>query len=785
MPSISIKNNILAIFLSLIGLVALSLLFSQYYFSKELALKSTHKKFNIISNNISEHLRDEGQATRNILDAKSKHKDILSPISFDPFHPALESLIQVLQVKNDLHAIYVGHPDGHFFEVVNLYNRLELLESMNAPQGSYWAVLTIIDNTSQTVFLNEKLELLSKKVATSTFHLLQRPWYQQALKSNTIIATFPYKFSDFKQMGITYAKELDTKGVVVAIDYTMKQLNAILALQKFDDKSEVFIIDNRGKKFASSSFVDEEKSTELDTTLQNAFNDKKIEEIFYYQKKDDSYFAMLGFLVSEDTYLGIKLDADKLLKPYRENIQYSMYIALILLFLSLPIILMSTNLIVKPIESLIIENEKIKHRDFSKVKEIETNIIEFKDLSHSLLTMSESIQAYQKSQEEMLDSIIKLIAEAIDAKSPYTGGHCERVPEIAQLLLDEANSSNEDVFKTFSLTSKDALREFEIGAWLHDCGKVTTPEYVVDKSTKLETIYNRIHEVRMRFEVLWRDAQIEYMYTQLEGEDKQTSLEALHVKQNQLLEDYNFIASVNIGGEFMDEAKQERVQKIASKEWQRHFDDRVGLGEIESLRYKDEAIEELPTTEKLLDDKSFHIVERENFDYEGYTDEGFKEEVPTHLYNYGEVYNLCIAKGTLSKEERYKINEHVIMSIKMLEKIPFPSQLKNIPEYAGTHHETLIGTGYPRKLTKDELSIPARIMAIADIFEALTASDRPYKKAKTLSASIKIMSFMVKDQHIDADLFKLFLSSGVYKIYAEKYLKSEQIDEVDVESYIR
>ena len=120
----------------------------------------------------------------------------------------------------------------------------------------------------------------------------------------------------------------------------------------------------------------------------------------------------------------------------------------------------------------------------------------------------------------------------------------------------------------------------------------------------------------------------------------------------------------------------------------------------------------------------------------------------------------------------------------MLEKIPFPSHLSKIAEYAGTHHETLIGTGYPRKLTKDELSIPARIMAIADIFEALTASDRPYKKAKTLSESIKIMNFMVKDQHIDADLFKLFLSSGIYKIYAQKHLKPEQIDEVDVESYL-
>jgi len=391
--------------------------------------------------------------------------------------------------------------------------------------------------------------------------------------------------------------------------------------------------------------------------------------------------------------------------------------------------------------------------------------------------MSQSIQTYQKSQEDILDAIIKLIAEAIDAKSPYTGGHCERVPVIAQLLLDEANRSTSDAFRTFDLSSKDALREFKIGAWLHDCGKVTTPEYVVDKSTKLETIYNRIHEIRMRFEVLWRDAQIEYL-------KKDISLDELHEKQSQLREDFEFIASVNIGGEFMDEVKQARVKTISNIEWERYFDDRLGLGQVEILRYTNKEDQILPATEKLLSDRTDHIVVRENFDHDLYKAEGFKENVPEHLYNYGEIYNLCIEKGTLTPEERYKINEHVIMSIKMLEKIPFPSHLSKIPEYAGTHHETLIGTGYPRKLTKDELSIPTRIMAIADIFEALTASDRPYKKAKTLSESIRIMSFMVKDQHIDADLFKLFLSSGIYKTYAQKYLKAEQIDKVDIKSYL-
>jgi len=390
--------------------------------------------------------------------------------------------------------------------------------------------------------------------------------------------------------------------------------------------------------------------------------------------------------------------------------------------------------------------------------------------------MAQSIQAYQKSQADLLDAIIKLIAEAIDAKSPYTGGHCERVPEIAILLLQEANRAKEGELKDFHLTSEEALKEFNIAAWLHDCGKVTTPEYVVDKATKLETIYNRIHEIRTRFEVLLRDAKIE----ELQGK---ISYKEFEEKKQKLQNDFAFIAEVNLGSEFMDEEKIAKVKEIAKYEWMRNFSDRLGLGELELQRFKNKE-PMLPVKEKLLSDKLEHIVKREHFDDADYKAHGFKEEVPKHLYNYGEVYNLCIQKGTLTPEERYKIDEHVIMSIKMLEKIPFPPYYAKIPEYAGNHHETLDGKGYPRKLTKKELSIPARIMAIADIFEALTASDRPYKKAKTLSESLKIMSFMAKEEHIDKELFALFLRSGVYKVYAEKYLKKEQLDRVNIENLL-
>ncbi len=748
-------------------------------------MESTSKTFTIISKNISEHLRKEAKSTRNILKVKSEHTDLLEPITFDPIHPSLQGLIQVLQIKSNLHAVYFAHANGRFYEVVDMENRPLLLQTLSAPVLTRWTIITIIDNIQQNAFLDENSKLISKKRFNKNYDPRIRPWYTQAVKSKEIINTLPYFFSNIHQMGVSYAKELSIKGVVLALDYTMEQLNTMLALQKSDNTSEVFIVDNSGNKFASSSFVDQKylkKSSgtigkkSLDKELMEAVLSKKTDTVIQYSKDKKHYFVMLNTLLNAEGYLGIKVDANKLLKVHRDNITYSFLIALLLLLLSIPIIYISTNSIVKPIKLLISQNNKIQERKLSEVTAIETNIIEFEALSDSMVSMSQSIQKYEKSQEALLDSIIKLIAGAIDKKSPYTGKHCERVPEIAQLLLDAANNSDVNTFKNFSLTSKDELRAFEIGSWLHDCGKVTTPEYVVDKAVKLETIYNRIHEIRMRFEVLWRDTQIAYL-------TKEIDQFVLKNRQEKLLDDFAFIAMVNRGGEFMDKAKQERVKEIGKITWQRHFDNRLGLGIVEQKRYKkNEQI--APVTENLLADKTEHLVPREDFDQDTYALEGFKMEVPEDLYNYGEVYNLCIEKGTLTKEERYKINEHVVMSIKMLENIPFPENMEKIPEYAGTHHETLIGTGYPKKLSKEALSIPSRIMAIADIFEALTASDRPYKKAKTLSESIEIMYNMVKEEHIDKDLFELFLSAGIYKIYGQQYLKPEQIDEVDVKRYL-
>jgi HD-GYP domain-containing protein (c-di-GMP phosphodiesterase class II) len=389
-----------------------------------------------------------------------------------------------------------------------------------------------------------------------------------------------------------------------------------------------------------------------------------------------------------------------------------------------------------------------------------------------------------KMQKNLLQSFIELIASAIDAKSPYTGGHCQRVPELTKMLAAAACESQDPRFKEFSL-SEDEWEELHIAAWLHDCGKVTTPEYVVDKSTKLETIYDRIHEIRMRFEVLKRDAEIEYWRQLSSGGDAKQLKSELEAKQIQLDDDFAFVAKCNEGGEFMADEKITRLNEIANTTWHRTLSDRIGVSWEEGLRKQRGPESELPTQELLLADKEEHIIYR-NED-EVISDDNpwnFKLDTPQHKYNRGELYNLSVTRGTLANEERFKINDHMVQTIIMLNQLPFPRHLRNVPAIAGGHHETMVGTGYPKKLRREDMSLTARMMAIADIFEALTAADRPYKKAKSLSESIKIMNFMKKDQHIDPDLFDLFLQSGVYLDYAKQFLAEAQIDEVDITKYL-
>jgi len=336
-----------------------------------------------------------------------------------------------------------------------------------------------------------------------------------------------------------------------------------------------------------------------------------------------------------------------------------------------------------------------------------------------------------EEQRELFNAFIQLIAGAIDEKSPYTGGHCQRVPELTMMIAEAVaqTSHGPEEIRTFQMSDEDRY-ELKVAALLHDCGKITTRESVVDKATKLETIFDRIALIETRFEVLKRDIEIRLLRQQLahpESALEPSALAARLAEQVTMLEEEKaFLAKCNIGGESMSDERMARVDTIARRRW-------VGPnGQEQAL---------------LTDD---------------------------------EVENLKIFRGTLTAQEREHINHHIVATIRMLEALPYPSYLRNVARYAGGHHERMDGRGYPNGLTREQMPLQARMMGIADIFEALTAGDRPYKKAMSLSTALSILGNMKLDNHIDPDLFDVFIREKIYQQYAERFLKPEQMDVVDI-----
>ena len=328
--------------------------------------------------------------------------------------------------------------------------------------------------------------------------------------------------------------------------------------------------------------------------------------------------------------------------------------------------------------------------------------------------------------ENLFESFISLINAAIDDKSPYTAGHCARVPQLTMLLAEAVDAIRVGPLRDFSMSEKDRY-ELKIAGLLHDCGKVTTPVHVVDKATKLETIFDRIHLLDTRFEVIKRDAELQLLKAGQRSEAPVNVAVELSQRLVEIEADRAFLRGCNIGGEMMSDADRERVVQISTK-----------------YRWQD-------VSGKMVD-----------------------------FLSVDELENLTIRAGTLTAAERAIINHHIDVTIQMLESLPWPKHLKRVPEYAGGHHERMDGKGYPRGLTRDQMSLQARCMGIADIFEALTAKDRPYKKGKTLTESLTILGKFKLGGHIDPDLFDVFMWEEVYLKYAEQFMDKSQIDSVDL-----
>ena len=388
------------------------------------------------------------------------------------------------------------------------------------------------------------------------------------------------------------------------------------------------------------------------------------------------------------------------------------------------------------------------------------------------------------AQKALFEALIRMIAGAIDAKSQHTGGHCARVPELARLLAQAACEAKQGPYADFWLDDH-GWELLHIAAWMHDCGKITTPEYVVDKATKLQTLYDRIHEVRMRFEVLKREAELRCLQDILDGADADARKRLRDEELAALDDNFAFVARCNQGSESMAEADVERLHRIGSRTWMRTLDDRLGLSHEESARRAAMPAAVLPHAEPLLADRPDHCVPRRAEEcFAADNPWGFRMQAPRWRHNLGELHNLGVRYGTLTDEERYLINAHIIQTEIMLRSLPFPRHLAGVPEVAASHHEKMDGSGYPKGLRAGQMSPLARMMAIADIFEALTARDRPYKRGKTLSEALSIMACMAREGHVDPALFALFLRSGAYLSYAQRFVEPEQIDAVEVEALL-
>lgn len=372
------------------------------------------------------------------------------------------------------------------------------------------------------------------------------------------------------------------------------------------------------------------------------------------------------------------------------------------------------------------------------VKDQHGNIIPFSDELVTLIRSFASLGAISltnstliKGMEELFSTFVETIAMAIDEKSPHTGGHCKRVPALTLMLADAVHNTDKGPLASFVMSDSDR-HELDIAGWLHDCGKIATPDHIMEKSTKLETIFDRIEYIDAKFEIIKRDLEIDYQKQIISAMKLNRPIEVLQFERlldtelKQLSLDRAFLQRVNVGGEFLSDEDVANIDRIASQ-------------------------------------YQFVINEKQ-----------------TPLLSEDEVENLQIRRGTLTLGEREVMKRHMDVTKSILDTLPFPKHLSNVSEYALGHHEKLDGTGYPQGLTKDQMSIPARLMAIADIFEALSAVDRPYKKAKPVSECLTILGRMVEDNHLDADIFAVFVECEIYKQYINDFANPEQLDHVDL-----
>lgn len=675
---ISIRIAITTLFVTISLVTGSTVLIADHLHSKKLARKAAEQEF------LSAAERSSSRATTlfrrgTTYAAASAVEPLLGQSLSSSDGRLLAYWSSLMRDGDSVYSMYAGYADGSYIELSNLNAAPGLRPAWGAAADHHWVLIRIRETGNGRVetrqYLDHDLSVMQQVETASSYDPRSRPWFQDA-QAGAIVQSAPYLLTLTRSAAVSFSA-MPAKEAVSGVIMLLSSISSELATRRFPQSARGLLFTADGFVVADSEKGDKQRRPVQVPVLQELASDPhRHGQLLDHEHSGRHFFVMAKPLESDvdsgqSLYTAFVVERAEVMAPYAEQIIQSILTGVLLILASVPLVFYAARMLVSPMQRLAIENRKVAERRFAQVTQVDSRIREVHELSASLVSMAEAIQAYQRAQQELMDSFIRLIAQAIDDKSPYTGGHCERVPQLAMMLAKKAAGVADGTLGSFRLQDEDAEREFEIAAYLHDCGKITTPEHIADKGSKLEANYNRIHEIRTRFEVLLRDAEIRYWQARCEpGADDATLRQALDREQNAIRSDFEFVAQCNVGGESLDDADIERLNTIGARCWTRVLDDRIGLSPAEEMHLKDQP-SQTPARETVLADKAEHITLREN-PGQRFAGMGFTMQPPLAKQNLGEIYNLSVRRGTLTDEDRYIIQEHISSTIKMLEMLPFP-----------------------------------------------------------------------------------------------------------------
>ncbi|WP_025562799.1 HD domain-containing phosphohydrolase [Psychromonas sp. SP041] len=784
----SIRFTLIKAFIFICLLMTTVTVALQYYVSQSTAQKSALALYETEALVISNKIKQADQIANHYSILLSKFNKLLVNQKLHP--DALQLFANVMAENPSYNSISLGFENGDLQQLIHL-NKAKNDQSLANVESAKWLLISISEQGSQKIrqyaYFDDAFNVISQRQEENNENITGLSWYKDA-KVLTSNKSNVFSLTNSNSLTQTYSIKVPNTQIVLAIDATLSSFSN--SLQKINGNKqnplldEIYLYNGTGQVLGSNQPRERTTNTNklplvpypvLIEMAQHQTSLNKLNNVTINDKPYYAYIAEVDDKTATNSYLAILVAKETLLLPsIKTSIQISALSLALLLILSWCFSSPLTN----TIKGLLNEIKRAKGQDYKKLQQVVSRVTELKELNISMIEMSQSIEDYQAQQKQMTERFIKQIAQAIDDKSPYTFGHANRAPELGMML---AKASLKSDLPAFEQVDEEMLSEFSSNAWSHHYGKLTTAQQVTSKSTKLEANYNRIHEIRMRFEILWRDAEISY-FKQSRGNPEQNKplKETLIKQQLQLMRDFGFVAKANLGDTTMSEQETLRLHRIGAQTWLRYFDDRLGLSSIEKLRLTDKK-QKLPVQETLLSDKKEHIIKRNNITK---IDSGIKIEVADHLYNFGELYNLSIPKGTLTVEDKFEINQSILSTINLLKALPTSHKQVIKVQDLSAYHPVLKYVSCPSKANNVGFSITSRILLMTDIFETLTSVKTPQQKVESLSTAIEILHQLAVDQVIDMNLFKLFLSSGIYIKYANKFLHETQFDDVDISKYL-